>query len=66
MNGMVGPARLELATSRLSSVRSNQLSYEPLLKAIAIQKYRELVSYAGKKRYAGGSAMHQIASLERR
>ena len=26
---MVGPARLELATSRLSSVRSNQLSYEP-------------------------------------
>ena len=29
---MVGLARLELATSRLSSVRSNQLSYKPLLK----------------------------------
>jgi hypothetical protein len=27
----VGLARLELATSRLSSVRSNQLSYRPLL-----------------------------------
>ena len=26
---MVGLARLELATSRLSSVRSNQLSYRP-------------------------------------
>ncbi len=32
MNEMVGPARLELATSRLSSVRSNQLSYEPVIK----------------------------------
>jgi hypothetical protein len=26
---MVGPARFELATSPLSGVRSNQLSYEP-------------------------------------
>ncbi len=26
---MVGPARVELATSRLSGVRSNHLSYEP-------------------------------------
>jgi hypothetical protein len=26
---MVGPGRLELPTSRLSSARSNQLSYEP-------------------------------------
>ena len=28
--GMVGPGRLELPTSRLSGVRSNQLSYEPM------------------------------------
>src|SRR5215472_11784829 len=27
---MVGPGRFELPTSRLSSARSNQLSYEPL------------------------------------
>ena len=27
--GMVGPGRLELPTSRLSGVRSNQLSYGP-------------------------------------
>ena len=27
---MVGPGRLELPTSRLSGVRSNRLSYEPL------------------------------------
>jgi hypothetical protein len=28
---MVGPGRFELPTSRLSSARSNQLSYEPPL-----------------------------------
>ena len=28
---MVGPGRLELPTSRLSGVRSNHLSYEPLI-----------------------------------
>jgi hypothetical protein len=30
MEGLVGPARFELATSPLSGVRSNQLSYEPV------------------------------------
>ena len=29
---VVGPGRLELPTSRLSGVRSNQLSYRPFLK----------------------------------
>ena len=29
LSEMVGPDRLEPSTSRLSSVRSNQLSYEP-------------------------------------
>ena len=29
--GMVGPGRVELPTSRLSGVRSNHLSYEPIL-----------------------------------
>ena len=28
---MVGPSRLELPTSRLSGVRSNHLSYEPIV-----------------------------------
>ena len=30
----MGPDRLELSTLRLSSVHSNQLSYEPLLNLI--------------------------------
>ena len=30
LNFRVGPGRIELPTSRLSGVRSNQLSYEPL------------------------------------
>ena len=30
LDGVVGPIRLELMTSRLSSVRSNQLSYGPI------------------------------------
>jgi len=30
VRGLVGPGRLELPTSRLSGVRSNQLSYGPL------------------------------------
>jgi hypothetical protein len=33
---MVGLARLELATSRLSSARSNQLSYKPFYQAFAV------------------------------
>jgi hypothetical protein len=32
---LVGPARFELATSPLSGVRSNQLSYEPGTKIVA-------------------------------
>ena len=32
---MVGLSRLELLTSRLSGVRSNHLSYEPVLQAFA-------------------------------
>ena len=31
---LVGPGRLELPTSRLSSVRSNHLSYEPVMKGL--------------------------------
>ena len=34
---MVGPIRLELMTSRLSSVRSNQLSYGPIGRSDQIQ-----------------------------
>ena len=35
---MVGPGRLELPTSRLSGVRSNQLSYGPIVGAARRQK----------------------------
>ena len=34
---MVGPIRLELMTSRLSSVRSNQLSYGPIGRSDQVQ-----------------------------
>jgi hypothetical protein len=30
LDAVVGPGRVELPTSRLSGVRSNHLSYEPL------------------------------------
>jgi hypothetical protein len=33
----VGPERIELSTSRLSSVRSNQLSYGPMLGARSLE-----------------------------
>jgi hypothetical protein len=31
----MGPGRFELPTSRLSGVRSNQLSYEPVIKILS-------------------------------
>ena len=34
--GVVGPGRLELPTSRLSGVRSNQLSYGPSAKTLGL------------------------------
>ena len=37
INGMVGPGRLELPTSRLSSVCSNQLSYGPIREPVQIK-----------------------------
>ena len=50
--GMVGLGRLELPTSRLSGVRSNQLSYRPVLSAcrswfVAARMPRKGVSAAG-------------------
>jgi hypothetical protein len=43
---MVGLGRLELPTSRLSSARSNQLSYKPLT-LILIEEDRVLLARAG-------------------
>ena len=48
---MVGLARLELATSRLSSVRSNQLSYKPDTIKTRNKSRNFGSSYLRKKRY---------------
>ena len=39
---MVGPGRLELPTSRLSGVRSYQLSYEPMKRNIILAELSKL------------------------
>ena len=51
---MVGPARLELATSPLSGVRSNHLSYEPLLIRSSFTPYNVKKGYddSGQALYA--------------
>jgi hypothetical protein len=46
LDQMVGLGRLELPTSRLSSARSNQLSYKPLT-LILIEEDRVLLARAG-------------------
>ena len=47
---MVGPGRLELPTSRLSSARSNQLSYEPNARLFSrIAKGRDAPAAAGSR-----------------
>ncbi len=57
---MVGPGRLELPTPRLSSVCSNQLSYEPFFRCVPSRVPQpQMINLAdpiqGKKRYAGNS-----------
>ena len=56
---MVGTGRFELPTSRLSVVRSNQLSYAPLAVANFNFKFK-------KKRFKDGGNLYSILSLERR
>ena len=78
---MVGLARLELATSRLSSVRSNQLSYKPSptdqpqvgpdIKAqsadpVILIKERRNMRATVLALPCFTKEMHQIATLERR
>ena len=41
---MVGLGRLELPTSRLSSARSNQLSYRPELSGVALETFSDRLS----------------------
>ncbi len=38
----MGPGRVELPTSPLSGVRSNQLSYEPFVKVFCVQAHNTL------------------------
>ena len=56
-SGMVGPGRFELPTSRLSGVRSNQLSYGPSRGGEA-----RLAGARGAWRL-GGSRSHRLTSL---
>jgi hypothetical protein len=57
---MVGLGRLELPTSRLSSARSNQLSYKPKQPTKAS---RLSVSKEGRKRNEGGPCPAQDGAL---
>ncbi len=52
MQIMVGLGRLELPTSRLSGVRSNQLSYRPKIVLLTASKLPSLVKYSLEERDA--------------
>lgn len=70
---MVGPGRLELPTSRLSGVRSNHLSYGPILgKArtpnALLKRQAGVVRILVRKRNVDGGTRHTImmqASMRR-
>jgi hypothetical protein len=55
---LVGPGRFELPTSRLSSARSNQLSYEPMRRGGVADRSRDRASriLQSGKGCAGGAA----------
>ena len=61
---MVGLGRLELPTSRLSSARSNQLSYKP--DEAASQQSRGFISTGadGKGRETKAAARRQLSNVE--
>ena len=77
---MVGPGRLELPTSRLSGVRSNQLSYGPMTGAryaLELNPTKDLVRpwvrdqtaqperlAMGGKRSEDGGALHLCSALD--
>ena len=56
---MVGPGRFELPTSRLSGVRSNQLSYEPIRPKSPKQAWR----LQQKERDTWTAALNQLHRL---
>ena len=60
---LVGPGRFELPTSRLSSARSNQLSYEPPPEG---QNYWRLLSCIGSGRDALAAASRMSGRRDRR
>ena len=65
---MVGPGRLELPTSRLSGVRSNHLSYGPILGKArtpnALQKRQAgVVRILVRKRNVDGGSRHTVMML---
>jgi len=55
---MVGLRRLELPTSRLSGVRSNQLSYKPIPSARILLYYNKLVKE--KYKYSRLNSNHYL------
>ena len=63
---MVGPGRLELPTSRLSGVRSNHLSYGPILGRTQAKK-AVVLSFEERETWTAGDAFSERmqASLRR-
>ena len=59
---MVGLGRVELPTSRLSGVRSNQLSYRPMSLARRADAKKSHTSLRSAVRYYGGRAKGRVAS----
>jgi hypothetical protein len=60
---MVGLGRFELPTSRLSGVRSNQLSYRPILFCQRIFAAKKSHTSRSAVRFYGGRAQGRVASV---
>ena len=58
--GLVGPGRLELPTSRLSGVRSNQAELRAYGRTTAGQQRPGSRSHASQARPVSGAARHEI------
>src|SRR5437870_8339907 len=62
-NSLVGLGRVELPTSRLSGVRSNQLSYRPITFLSARLAAKKSHTSRSAVRFNGGRAQGRVASV---
>ena len=60
---MVGLGRFELPTSRLSGVRSNQLSYRPIPSCQRVFAAKKSHTSRSAVRFYGGRAQGRVASV---